>query len=138
MTERQKDKLLFYITCLNGSAFNHGLEWGAEIFSKNERNISPINREELHNRDLEQLLDFVNSIYRGENMEASPLTKDQKKELLFHLRRVDHCACAYGLHVGDAYTTEVNPYFENRLDAVNKAVQFIEGLCPEGEPHATP
>lgn len=71
MTERQKDKLLFYITCLNGSAFNHGLEWGAEIFSKNERNISPINREELHNRDLDQLLSFVISIYEGDSHETT-------------------------------------------------------------------
>lgn len=70
MTERQKDELLFYITCLNGSAFNHGLEQGAEIFSKHERNSSPFN-EERHNHDLKQLLNYVNSIYEGESHETA-------------------------------------------------------------------
>lgn len=66
-TNLQKDRLLYYIGCLNGSAFNHGIQRGVEIFSQNERNISPVNYDERHNRDLDQLLIFVNSIYPGEN-----------------------------------------------------------------------
>lgn len=71
MTERQKNELLFYIRCLNNSAFNCGLERGAEIYSDYERNPSPFNYDARHNRDFRQLLNYVNSIYEGDPHETA-------------------------------------------------------------------
>lgn len=62
MTERQKGKLLYYIGCLDRSAFSQGLERGAEIFALNGRELSSVDYGERHNQDLEQLLSFVDSL----------------------------------------------------------------------------
>ncbi|MDO5403780.1 MAG: hypothetical protein Q4F11_10120 [Eubacteriales bacterium] len=67
MMEWQKDKLLYYIGCLDRSSFGYGLEVGADIFSRHERDCSIAERDERHYQDLDQLLSFVHSIYEGES-----------------------------------------------------------------------
>lgn len=62
MTERQKGKLLYYISRLEHSAFGEGLQRGAEMFALNGRNLSSVDYGERHKQDLEQLLSFVDSL----------------------------------------------------------------------------
>lgn len=71
MTERQKDRLLYYIACLDRSAFNLGLVDGVDILSPDGCDDSFIKYDKRHDQAYEQLLNFVNSIYEGEPHETA-------------------------------------------------------------------
>lgn len=127
MTKDQKNNLIAYFAIALSDAYTYGL-------AQSNLEYDTVKADRARHKSMDEFLSYLQAI---ELTEVSPLTKDQKKKLLFHLRLVDQCSCAYGMHIEDGYTTEVNPYFENRFDAVNKTVQFIDGLCPEGDPHET-